>query len=80
MPATGATAVLLNATVTEATGPGWLSIFPAGSARPLPSDLNHATAETRPNLVVVALGTEGKISVYTQAGTQVMLDVAGWVS
>ena len=42
--------------------------------------MNYATAETRGNLVVVALGTGGKIRVYTQAGTQGILDVARWVS
>ena len=52
----------------------------AGTARPLASDLNYAAGETRANLVVVKLGTGGRVTVYPQVGTHLVFDVAGWVS
>ena len=78
VPPSGVSAVVLNVTATEPTGPGHLTIFPAGQAKPLASDLNYATGETRPNLVVVRLGTNGKVSLSTPTATHVIFDVAGW--
>ncbi len=78
VPATGVSAVILNATVTQPGALGYLTIFPAGTARPLASDLNYASGETRPNLVVVKVGADGKVSLFTSASTHVIFDVAGW--
>jgi len=80
VPGTGASAVILNVTVTQPQGPGYLTMFPAGAPRPLASDLNYAAGETRPNLVVVRLGTDGKVSLFTPTATEVVIDVAGWFS
>ncbi len=80
VPATGVAAVTFNATVVSPGAPGYLTIFPAGTARPLASDLNHASGETRPNLVVAKVGTGGKVSLYTSAGGHVVFDFAGWTS
>jgi hypothetical protein len=80
VPASGVSAVILNATVTGPTAPGWLTIFPAGTVRPLTADVNYAAGETRPNLVVVQVGAGGKVSLFTSASTQVVFDVAGWFS
>jgi hypothetical protein len=78
VPAAGVGAVVLNVTVVAPAGPGFVTLFPAGVPRPLTSDLNHAEGETRANLAVVQVGAGGKVSVYTQAGSHVVLDVAGW--
>ena len=61
-------------------GAGFLTISPTGTPMPLAADLNYASGETRANLVVVKLGTGGKVNLYTSAGTQVVFDVAGWFS
>lgn len=78
VPASGVSAVVLNATVVGAGGPGYLTLFPAGTARPLVSDLNYATGEIRPNLVVVKVGAGGKVALFTPAATHVVFDVAGY--
>jgi uncharacterized protein YkwD len=80
VPASGGRAVVLNATVTQPAAPGYLTIFPAGASRPLASDLNYNTGDTRANLVVVQVGSNGRISLFAAAGTQVIFDVAGWMS
>ena len=79
VPSIGVSAVILNATVTSPKGQGYRTISPTGTARPLASDLNYATDETRPNLVVVRVGTGGKVNLYTSTETHVVFDVAGLV-
>ncbi|HJV09501.1 MAG TPA: hypothetical protein VJ653_07460, partial [Acidimicrobiales bacterium] len=80
VPASGVSAVVINATVTQPSAAGYLTVFPAGAARPLASDLNYAGGETRPNLVVVKVGAGGRVAVYPQAGVHLVFDVAGWYS
>ncbi|MCA1657209.1 MAG: hypothetical protein LC713_05810, partial [Actinobacteria bacterium] len=60
VPATGVAAVILNVTVTQPAGAGFLTIFPAGATRPNASDLNFAQGEDRPNLVVVRLSPQNR--------------------
>ncbi len=80
VPASGVTAVILNATVTNTSAPGYLTIYPAGVTRPLSSNLNWIAGQAVPNLVVVAPGTGGKVTVYnSQGSTDVILDVFGYV-
>ena len=78
VPASGVGAVILNATAVTPAGPGYLTIFPAGTALPLASDLNYATGEIRPNLVVVKVGPGGKITLFTPVTVDVVFDVAGY--
>jgi uncharacterized protein YkwD len=80
VPASGARAVILNLTVTQPAGPGYVTAFPTGVALPLASDVDFGTGETLPNLVVVKLGTGGKVSVFTSAATHLVVDVAAWIS
>jgi len=80
VPVSGAGAVVLNVTVTAPTAGGYLTVFPAGSPRPMVSNLNFVKAQTVPNLVAVRLGTGGKVSFYNGSGgtVQVIADVAGY--
>jgi len=68
-------------TATAPTDAGFLTIFPSGMARPLASNLNFGPQDTVPNLVPVAVGVGGKVSVFNAAGTtHAILDVLGWIS
>ncbi len=79
VPATGVAAVALNVTVTNPTLGGYLTIYPAGSALPLASNLNFPAGATVPNRVVVKLGTGGQIAIFNGYGsTNVVVDVNGW--
>jgi uncharacterized delta-60 repeat protein len=79
VPATGVSAVVLNVTATEPTAGSFLTAWPAGSARPLASNLNYAPGQTAPNLVIVKVGDGGKVNLYNYAGgVHVIADVAGW--
>ena len=79
VPATGVSAVTLNVTVTEPSAGGFLTAWPTGEPRPLASNLNFTAGQTVPNLVVVKVGTSGKVSLFNSSGaTHVIADVSGW--
>jgi hypothetical protein len=81
VPSSGVAAVVLNVTVTNATAPSYLTVWPAGAPRPLASNLNFVAGQSVPNLVEVAVGWNGRVSVYNPAGTtDVIFDVAGYVA
>ena len=79
VPPSGAGAVIVNLTVTESSDAGFVTAYPAQTALPATSNLNtERTWQTRANLAVVALGTNGQISLYAQHTTQLVADVFGW--
>jgi len=80
IPASGISAVVLNVTVTQPTAGGYLTAYPDGATRPTASNLNFNPAQTVPNLVVVPVGADGKITLYNgSAGTvQLIGDIAGY--
>ncbi len=77
-PPAGAGAVALNVTITNPAGSSFLTVWPSGAARPLSSNLNFGASQTVPNMVIVKLGTSGKISLFTPVGADVVIDVLGW--
>jgi Kelch motif len=80
IPAT-AKALAFNITATSATATGHLRVYPAGAARPGSSTLNFTTGLTRANNGIVALGTEGDLSIYSgqsSGSVHVILDVSGY--
>ncbi|MEJ7765704.1 MAG: CAP domain-containing protein, partial [Acidimicrobiales bacterium] len=79
VPSSGVGAVVLNITATGPTAGGFLTVFPAGAARPQTSNLNFGPGQTIPNLVIAKVGSAGQVTIYNDQGsTQVIVDVAGW--
>lgn len=76
--ATTATTAVLNVTVTEPSGPGFLTVYPCGTTRPLSASLTYAAGQTVGNAVFAKLGTDGKVCVYTHAATHLVVDAAGY--
>lgn len=74
-----AKAIALNVTVTGAENPGYLTLWPCGSSRPLSSNLNYATGQTVANNVIAPLGSGDKLCIYASATTHVIVDLAGWI-
>ncbi|MUH51886.1 MAG: hypothetical protein F2789_11835, partial [Actinobacteria bacterium] len=72
--AVDAAAVVLNVTVTEPQTPGFVTVFPCGSAVPTASNLNFVAGQTVPNAVIAKLGTNGKVCLYTSAVTHLIVD------
>jgi hypothetical protein len=79
VPATGVGAVLMNVTATRALGAGFVTVWPSGQARPTASTLNlEYRGQTRANAAIVAPGTQGRATFFTQTGADLVVDVAGY--
>ena len=71
-------AVALNVTATDPWYFGFVTAHPAGVPRPGSSNLNvTALDQVVANHAIVRAGTRG-LSVFTQSGTHLVADVAGW--
>ena len=78
VPPNSAVAVSANITVTQSVGAGYVTAWPAHTSRPLVSNLNTVrTDQTVPNAVIVPLGLDA-VSLYTQAGAHLIIDLTGW--
>lgn len=76
---TTASAVVLNVTVTDTTGLGYLTVWPDGATRPTASVLNWTPGKTVADLVTVGVPADGQVDVYNSAGTtDVIVDVEGY--
>jgi 5'-nucleotidase len=77
---TDATGVVLNLTSAQATGVGYVTVWPCGSPRPVASSVNFAPGGAAPNAVVTGVGTAGKVCIYTaEASVELIADVNGLV-
>lgn len=78
---TNAAAVSLNVTVVGATTAGYLTLYPAGTTRPLSSTINFAIGQTRANNAIVKVNASGQVAVFgglASGSTHVIVDVAGF--
>jgi hypothetical protein len=73
-----ATAVVLNVTVTEPTGAGYVTVYPCGTDTPGTSNLNYTPGQTIANTVIAKIGTDGKICIYTSTTTHLVIDLNGY--
>lgn len=76
--AADALAVVLNVTVTGPTQPGYITVFPCGSTRPVASNLNYEIVQTVPNAVIAKVGSLGKVCLYAAGATHLIADVNGY--
>lgn len=71
-------AVALNVTVTNPTAGSFLTVWPSGQPRPLASSVNMVPGQTVPNMVLTAVGANGMVSIFNNAGSaDVVIDVLG---
>jgi hypothetical protein len=81
VPSSGATAAVMNLTVTGSSEAGYVTVYPAGSPAPLVSSASFGADETVATRVLVPLGSGGAVEVSTDVSSvQVILDVDGYVS
>lgn len=80
VPDVGVSAVVINLTSVNSTSTGYLQAYPyLRASNGGTSTLNIATAgSARPNFAIVPVGVDGKISIYLQAGGNVIVDVLGY--
>ena len=81
VPTTGASAVVVNLTATDARVAGFVTAWPSGVGRPVVSNVNvGGPGDTSANLAVVRLGAAGSISLYAQSSTHLVADIAGYIT
>ena len=78
VPASGVAAVVVNVTVTETAGSGYVTAWPSGVSRPLASNLNFVPGLTVANQAIVKVGAAGSINVYSSVSTHLVVDVVGY--
>ena len=82
VPSTGVAAVAIELTATgpTTTGSGDVTVYAHGTARPATSDLHYAHGQAAQNLVVAALGADGRVdlSVSGTGSAQLVGDVSGY--
>ena len=76
VPADAVTAVL-TVTAVAATGDGYVTVYPCGATRPWTSNLNFAAGQTVANTVIPKLGDGGRICLYTNTQTDLVVDISG---
>ena len=79
VPSSGAGSVILNTTAVLPGRAGFVNVWPTGSAMPTASSLNYEAGSTMAGLVVAKLGSGGKVSLYSSADTDLVVDVFGWL-
>ena len=80
VPSSGVGAVVVNLTGTQATRRTFVTAYPSDADRPDTSNLNIEPRESRPNLVVVPVGRDGRVRLYNERGAvHLIADVLGWV-
>ncbi len=79
VPSSGVKAVALNVTSVGATQTTNFRVFPTGIPLPGASSLNPRPGRAIPNMVIVGVGENGKISVFNQRGkTDCVVDIMGY--
>lgn len=78
----GARAAFLNVAAVDTDAAGYVTMWPCtdpADPRPLASNVNYTPEMTRANNAVVRLSDEGTVCVFTKSGSDLILDVTGWI-
>jgi hypothetical protein len=79
LPATGVGAAVVNLTGVAPSSSTYLTAWPTGSPRPGSSTVNIDRAAVTPNLAVIKVGADGRISIYNRSGSiDVVADLVAW--
>jgi len=75
-----ATAAVVNVTAVGGSGPGYVTVYPAGDAVPTASNVNFPAVQAVPNLTEVGLGTDQEITLVSNVSVDVVVDLEGYDS
>jgi hypothetical protein len=81
-PANGArlpigSTVALDVVSTEADGPGFLTLYPCGSPRPITSTVNAVVGTEATNVAFVDVDITGEVCIFAYSPMHVVIDVIG---
>jgi hypothetical protein len=72
-----AVAVSVTITATETATPGYVTLYPGGTSRPLVSVLNTRPDRPVANSAIIALGVDGTIERYENVPGDLIVDITG---
>jgi hypothetical protein len=73
-----ARAVTVTFTVTDAAGPGFVTVWPCDVPMPLASSVNAQPDVPRPNTITVPLAADGSVCAMASVELAMVVDAAGW--
>lgn len=73
-----ASAVAINVTSVRSSRRSFLTVWPCESKRQATSNLNMLGGDVVANNVIASIDSAGEICLFSTAGTDVIVDVAGW--
>ncbi len=79
VPAAGVESVMLTVVSTRQSSGGFLSAYPSRTTRPNASILNFGEGQTIANSVLVKVGSDGAVRLWTSATADLVVDVQGYV-
>jgi hypothetical protein len=71
----GNKAVALNVTVTGASAAGYATVWPCGADQPNTSNLNYGPGQDVPNAVIVKVGTNNEVCLYSDQKANYLADI-----
>ncbi len=74
-----AASVVLNVTAVDASGWGYVTVHPSGTARPNASNLNYDQGQTIANTVITSVGNDGDVLIFAYAATHLLVDAIGYL-
>lgn len=77
VPDSGVYAVVLNVAMADPTGFGFVTAWPKGSSLPTAANLNVQDGNAS-NSVIVPLGDDGQVSLFSSGGGHLVVDVFGY--
>lgn len=78
VPATGVKAVILNVTTVNSTANGYLVAYPTGTTQPFGRSMSLTNGTSQSNAVITAVSAKGKVTLFSSAPTDVLVEVSGW--
>jgi len=79
VPSVGVSAIVLNVTATDGISSGFLRAEPTGTV-PSTSTVNFVAGTSAANTVIVPLGANGTVSVFTSTAADIVVDVTGYIT
>jgi hypothetical protein len=76
---TGVTAAVINVAAVNPLAPGFVTVYPCSANVPDTSTLNYVAGQTVANTTIAALSGAGQLCMWTNAETDILVDVTGWL-
>ena len=73
----GAVAVSVTVTAPDTASPGFVTLYPGGTPRPLVSVLNTRPDRPVANSAIIQLGASGTIELYENVPGDLIVDITG---